>query len=460
MGLVLPAAQASITTTISGDMFNLGGFLSQYWDQNPTANQYNGISTYDFPATIADNTWMELYAGALNDLQYIINETETKEDWGNYLVAITLRVYTYHMLVDLFDNIPYSEALKGTTYVNPKFDAGSDVYEGLIDELDAALSKNLTGKTIVSSDLFFEANINKWVAFAKTLKLKILLRMAYTSDPHTSEINQLLSEGIFLNVNAGVTQYTPSQQNNRNPWYEVNVSRLSGDGQYSINHVGSYNFITYLQSKNDPRINSLFFPSQTSGTHEGNYFGSSKLASERRANTQDFFSTVRITGSHPSYIMTVSESLLLQAEAYARTGDFVTAKQRYNGAVAASFDLHGLLENPAVYTGVGGTYEFTATDLNTAIEQIMMQKWVCLAHYNNLEAWIEQSRTGFPEISAVYADDPTYVPGMWTSPVDNKLGVGRFPSRLFYPDNEITSNTNAPAQIVDMTVNVWWDLND
>ncbi|MCB2196778.1 MAG: SusD/RagB family nutrient-binding outer membrane lipoprotein [Bacteroidetes bacterium] len=458
--LVLPAAQASITTVVSGDLFNLGGFLAQYWDQNPTANQYNTISTYDFTTVIGDEYWRELYSGALNDLQYVIDQTEENEDWGNYLVAKSLRAYTFQLLVDLFDNVPYTEALEGTDFVNPTFDNGSDVYEAILDELDEALAKDLSKASVVTTDMFFGGNLNQWVAFAKTVKLKILLRMAYTDNPHTSELTSLLAEGGFLAQSAGLTAYSAGAQNKRNPWYETNVSRLSGDGKYSINHVGCYNFITYLQTNGDPRLNSLFYPSENSGTHEGNYFGSSKIASERRFDLQEDFSTVRMFGDHPSYIILASESFLLQAEAYARTGDFTNAKIMYDAAVAASFETHGLSDNPASYTGAGGVYEFTATTEQDAIEQIGMQKWICLAHYNNIEAWIEQSRTGYPEISTVLANDPSYTPGEWTSPVDNLLGANRFPHRLYYPSTEVTSNSNTPTQITDMAVKVWWDLND
>jgi hypothetical protein len=459
VALVLPAAQASITTTVSGGLFNLGGFLAQYWDQNPTANQYNGQSTYDFDNTVGNNAWDELYAGALNDLQYVIDATEASEDWDNYLVAITLRAYTFQLLVDMFDVVPYTEALQGTVMVNPNFDNGSVVYEGILDELDVALAKDFSG-SVVSSDLFFAGNLNTWISFARTIKLKILLRMAYTTDPHTAEINSLLADGNFLGVPAGLTQYSAGEQNKRNPWYETNVSRLSGDGDYSINHVGSHNFISYLQSNGDPRIDALFFPSVNSGTHEGNYFGSSKLASERKFNAQEDFSTVNIAGDHPSYIMLVSESLLLQAEAYARAGDLITAGNLYNSAVAASFEEMESAGNASALTGVGGSYEWTATTLDQAIEQIIMQKYICLAQFNNIEAWVEQNRTGYPRISAVLGNDVAYVPGEFTSPVDNILGDDRFPTRFYTPESEITSNANVPAQVTDMAAaKVWWDLN-
>jgi len=459
--LVFPAAQASITTVMSGELYNVGGFWSQLWDQNPTANQYNGLSTYNVTTGIGDNPWMEFYSGGLNDLQYVIEEAEANEDWGNYLAAVSMRAYMYQVLVDLFDQVPYTEALQGTEVLNPTFDEGSDVYEGILDELDEALGKDLAGASVVSSDLFFDGQINTWVAFARTVKLKMLLRMSETSDPHTTELTTLLNGGNFLTVPAGIAsnKYDPKNQNKRNPWYETNVSRLSGDGQYSINHVGCYNFISYLQSKSDPRIDYLFYPSQNSGTHEGNWFGSSK--SNPRFESQDDFSTVKMAADHPSYIMLGSESLLLQAEAHARIGSDLTAvvKPLYDQAVAVSFEELGVEAGAASYTSAGGSMEFTATTLDEAIEQIIMQKWVCLAHFNPLESWFEQSRTGYPNISNVPADDAAYVLGEWTSPLDNLLGDGNFPHRFYFPDAEVTSNNNTPSQIPNVSVKVWWDQN-
>lgn len=461
--LVLPAAQASVAVTVSGaNLFNLGGFFAQYWDQNPTANQYNLTSTYSLQTDDYNTVWTELYAGALNDLKYVMEESEKSEEWGNYLAAVTLKAYTYQLLVDLHDKVPYKEALQGTAKVTPLYDNGAVVYDSIISEINSALSKPLAGKTVVSSDLYFEGNLNDWIAFAKTLKLKIYLRMAYTTNPHSTEIAALLTEGNFITKNVGIapTKYK-NEQNKRNPWYETNVSRLSGDAAYSINHVASHNLVSYLLSKNDPRINSLFNLPENGGTHFGNYFGSSKITAEAKSNTQDDFSTIKIPYNHPSYIMSLPEAFLLQAEASARAANMVDAKAMYEAAITASLELNGLTVAGSTLFGPGAPYEFPAAPtLADALQAIMMQKWVCLAHSNNIEAWIEQSRTGIPEISDVYGKDSTYVVGEWTSPVDNKLGKGRFPHRLYYPEAEVSSNPNTPTQITDIASKVWWDLND
>lgn len=452
--LVFPAAQASLTTQVSGQLFNLGGFFSQYWDQSPEAGQYLDLSNYKLDTESFQSFFNEAYSGGLNDCQYVITKAEAAGDWGNYLAAITVRAYYFQLLVDLYDEVPYSEALKGTEFIFPKYDKGEDVYNGILAELDVALAKDFTGQTVTNKDLFFEGDLQAWIQFANSLKLKLATRAG-----NTSVVNQLLATPNFIAKNVGLKSSVYSkEQNKRNPWYETNVSRLSGDGDYSINHVASHNFITYLQAKNDARINTLFFPSVESGTHNGNYFGSSKLDAERKADKRDNFSTVNIEQTHPSYIMLVSEVLLLQAEGYARAGNYTNAKAVYDQAVSASFELHGLGGANALLAA-GGSYEFTATTLDAALEQILMQKYVCLAHFNNIEAWFEHNRTGYPKISTVAAKEDTYVAGEFTSPVDNKLGDNRFPKRLYYTDSEVSSNPNTPEQINDITIKVWWDKN-
>ena len=41
--LVFPAIENSIATAVGDQMFNYAGFFVQYWDQMPTANQYNTL---------------------------------------------------------------------------------------------------------------------------------------------------------------------------------------------------------------------------------------------------------------------------------------------------------------------------------------------------------------------------------------------------------------------------------
>jgi hypothetical protein len=112
--------------------------------------------------------------------------------------------------------------------------------------------------------------------------------------------------------------------------------------------------------------------------------------------------------------------------------------------------------------GSGMPYEWdgAATDL---IEQIAMQKWVCLCLVNNIEAWFEVRRLDYPVLStqtpqAIYDDIGVYTSGQLISPSGNALGFGNLIKRCPFPEESTRLNPNAPEQ-VGLSVPVWWDVN-
>ena len=71
----------------------------------------------------------------------MIDDSRESEDWNTYLIATVMKAYTAGILVDMYDKIPYSEALAGTGNLNPKFDDGYDIYISLLSSIDSALNK-------------------------------------------------------------------------------------------------------------------------------------------------------------------------------------------------------------------------------------------------------------------------------------------------------------------------------
>src|SRR5688500_8753173 len=77
--------------------------------QRGSVDQYN-VSTEDFQIQTA---WQNLYSGALQDFKVII-EQGTEENNLQYVgIAQILTAYTYSMMVDMWGDIPFSEALGG-----------------------------------------------------------------------------------------------------------------------------------------------------------------------------------------------------------------------------------------------------------------------------------------------------------------------------------------------------------
>ena len=69
--LVFPAIENSIATAVGDQMFNYAGFFAQYWDQMPTANQYNDLAelNIDEGSDLFNRCYSNLYAQALQDVE-------------------------------------------------------------------------------------------------------------------------------------------------------------------------------------------------------------------------------------------------------------------------------------------------------------------------------------------------------------------------------------------------------
>ncbi|MEP0369000.1 MAG: SusD/RagB family nutrient-binding outer membrane lipoprotein [Cyclobacteriaceae bacterium] len=438
--LVFPAGTAISGFIIGGQYQILGGIWSQHWAQSVGASQYANYDSYDIQSTTLDaRGYGELYNGALNDLKYVRDQALATENWNYYLMSTVISAYTYQVLTDLYDNIPFTDALQGLDgLVQPKFDEGTVVYDGLITMLDEALEKDLTVATSIppgADDIIFGGDMDMWVQFANTLKLKIYLRQVNARESVASAgIQALYQDANFLAADAHMTQFA-DELNRRNPVYETEVD-FSG----FPNLVLSNTLLTYLDNNGDARLDALFnFPNDdTDGPHVGLIQGNFRA---QTPTNKDGLSQPALAPLDPIYFISEAESYFLQAEAIVRgygTGD---AKAMYEAGIDASFAKLGLTPDATLYAA-GGAYEFPATNTGDAqIKAIIEQKWVSMVNSQGLESFFEQNRTGFPDFYTVAV---------------NNVTAGNFPRRLLYPDTEISSNkANVPAQ-VNVFTNVWW----
>jgi hypothetical protein len=191
------------------------------------------FDTWDVPAPSWNFFWGNVYAGALKDIEGLIEASSADPASGraenpHYLgIGQLLKAYTYVTLVDLFGDVPYSEALKGdaaTIITNPKFDDDEMVYREMKSLVDAALvNLNKTSGVKVDGDIIYAGNINKWKAFANSLKLKMAMTTRLV-DPATAktEVETLLAAGGLLAASGDDFQLQFSKlvtPDNRHPWY-------------------------------------------------------------------------------------------------------------------------------------------------------------------------------------------------------------------------------------------------
>lgn len=471
-GLALSSAEASLATVVGGELMNLGGFYAEYHTQAPTASQYEFIDQYNLNTGYADRLWTELYAGCLNDLQFVLNEANANGDTGTVLIAEVLRSYTYQYLVDLFGDVPYNEALLGLQNITPSATPGEQIYPDLIARIDAALAAyeaNPVASNVGNQEIVYEANMNNWIRFANTLKLRLYIRMSYTSLANPAAVNALLAENNFINQDAAFDNFGTSL-NQTNPFYGVQISG-QGTGLGDINNVASNTLFQFYQLNEDPRLEAVYRPNLV-----GNYLSISQGTGNDFNNTAQNYSRPNIRETTPVFFMTVAESNFLQAEALIRYSGGAGAREKYEEGVRASFrtyqanfyvvnDETEALEN--VFSpdealnfadellAAGGAYEYQpGADVESTVRQVIVQKWASLAYVNNIEAWIEATRTKFPEV--VPEDQADYAEGNRIPSAISVLSGTTTPSILFYPDDEVNRNPNI-TQRGSITENVWWD---
>jgi hypothetical protein len=440
--VLFPSGVMSTAGMVGGELDIIGGIWSQYWTQSPIANQFKTIDSYNLQRQDFNGGYDELFSGALADYQLAISKAKDAKLYNFYLMSTVMKAYTYEVLVDLYDQVPYTEAFQGAAKLNPKFDDGFTVYKGLIAEINAALATDYAGAPFVgtdaNTDFLFGGDMDKWRQFANTLKLKMYLRMVNThaADGEAGIRALYAANADFLSVDAGVKVFTDATDQ-RNPIFAYTVFNLGGNDLRA-----SKTLVSWLTENNDPRAKVYFGTDAPTPVDQGNYTAPQSAQPSYYAATAPAFKA-----TDPVYFLTAAESHFLQAEAGARYG-VTAAGAAFTAGVNAAFAQYALT---APTTGV---YAYPNGTLQANLKAIIYQKWASFPNSHALEGFFDQQRTGYPEVSTVYSLDAAYIPGQW---VYSKNGVtgGRFPKRLVFPDSERSRNSSTPAE-VPITTPVWW----
>ena len=393
-------------------------------------------------------------------------------------------------IVDLYGDVPYSEAFQGQANATPKYDNDEDVYKALIADIDAAvlLINSGEGTSPGAADIIFAGDMNKWKSFANTIKLKFLVRMSKATGAMGTYRDQQLaalaaSNPTFLTANTGSGKvaddvyetpgYTMANNDSMNPlilnyFFNSAGTAVANSQLYTVSeHTANVlegnailNAPEYAKFNGlvDPRRTRYFtsivytFNNQTfnrlKGIRQGATAGQPGALIDPNSpssRTVSKFSNLMIYGNvttggtvasagnaRGGTLMTVAESLFLQAEAALRWPSLFTfsAQAKFNSGITGAFNYLGAATLAPAYitsTSTRAGLGWTGTDAQK-LEAIMTQKWFATMNVNPLESFIEYNRTGYP-----------YTPLAVTAAVANK------PYRLQYPQSEFSANSaNTP----------------
>jgi len=449
--LVLPQAELALAVTYGGTMYNHASFIIQYFDQGVGASNFRDYTQFRPQANSGNRAYTDMYNLCMINAEYVREESAKSESWGNYLAATAIKAFSLQSMVDIFGEVPYTEALQGSMIAQPKYDEGQVVYNGILAELDDALEK--VGNSLVTDkNLLFGPNSTaKWISFAKAVKLKILMRQASINwNSVKNEVNALIAENDFPVSDVAFTRWE-DRDSKRNPWYnEASVFFKKND------HMAAAAYVNTLSAYGDPRLDARYDAPKSGGAQRGGVPG---VFYTSASDPLTAFSTPKFVALAPAYLITLAEIEFFKAEAAFRNGQLAVAKQAYEAAIEASF-AQAKVTGAADFYGAGRPYEWSDA---VALQKIGLQKWIALGCVNGFEAWCEVRRLGVPAFCAKSADEilndeiNNYEIGKLIFPkgAPSEIPVNTMMNRFFYPLVSTSLNTNAP-EVKRLSVKIFW----
>ena len=477
-------------------------FMSQHWTKSgDVSGTYTFLTGLVMPQNF-DTFWDTRYE-ILANIKVIEDNAIENGDAGYEGIAKTLKTVLYHELVDMFDNVPYTEAALGAEALAPKYDKGSDIYADLLKQLDDAMAcfdqvignSGYTIGALKTADIMFNGDFAAWKRYAASIKLSMLMRISNVQDV-ASQVKALVDDVMFIDENVTNNPGYYKNDDKMNPLYEVwGYTYL--DKEYS-NHkyyVPTEELVKFMRETNNPLLRVYADPRANLGNDEdgrANYdlFG---LENERYIGAPygmmapaggKFASKIGmgVLAKSSSKVDGPLEDLIVMpgsltgfylAEAALRgmiDGGDAAAKAYYEEAVTSMFKTYErALQDPALSTdkeksrpaittsAAVAAAEFLSQnnaavnwDLMTTFEEkmhaIQAQKWLGLYCVDPLEAWSEVRRTDMPNF--LHAS--------------NSIASGnKIIARFLYPNGEKNLNPNHYVDGINVYTDlVFWDVKN
>jgi len=374
----MPAIQIALADVVGGEFSRINCMLVQQVEgvarQCTSFNSYTGLTPNRF-----DAVWQNTYENILNELK-IANASAVEYGYGHYQGVINIMTaYLLMQATDVWDDMPYSEALKGIGNTNPTYDTQADIYSEifrLLDESIVLLNGSAGALTPGREDVFYGGNTASWILAAHAIKARGLLHQANYAGALTEAQTAFASRADNM-----AFQYEAGKPA---PWYRFNESR-EGDIEF---HPTIRGFMTDL---ND---------------------------TDRLGMMDQIFNA----GDHPYMIESQNQQLIsyreikfIEAEALQRTGgDAAQLHAAYLAGISASFEELGL--EAATYNTYVAQATVDAGEGNITLDDIMMQKYIGL--FLQPESYSDWRRTNIPVLTPVSGSN---IPVRWHYSTDEYL---------------------------------------
>lgn len=419
-----------------------------------------------------------MYTDVVPQLQTIFTHSDPAS--AEYALASIWWVYTFHKITDYWGPIPYFSA--GIPASTVPYDAQDKIYDDFFKRLTAATTvlKGKTSETPFGTyDLVYGGNVNKWIKFANSLRLRLAMRV--------SKVNPALAKTQAEAAYAGGILAT-------SPDDDALVGRSTkGDDGNGLSIMSEWNEFrmsasmeSVLKGYSDPRMPQYFVPAVSTHTFEGlrngltaTDIGLSPNKSENLSHVGPRWASPASGGitsylETPQNIMASAESYFIRAEGALLGWNMGgTAQELYEAGITNSMKQWGI-SDPAAITGyINGVSlpvapgDFLNSPAMTNIpvkfsnvpgvqlEQIATQKWLALFP-DGMEAWADYRRSHVLKLYPVANSDNPDITNTSTQ------WVRRIPFLLSEKQNNAVEVNKAVPLLGGpdkVTTPLWWDKN-
>ena len=266
LSLLLTNIETSLDA--NGDFLNYTGNILQVYTHQMTVREEQ-----DQYGTRVDNInmlneWNNTYL-TLKNIETLIAQATESDDMIYVGLAQMQKAYLMSLAVDLWGDVPYSEASQLTEgIISPKFDDQSEIYSSilaLIEEAKVNIESDLGTQKPRKDDLFYGGDTDKWIRFANTFKLKLYNQTRLASEFDQAGFDALIAENNFFLSNEDDFQFLHTA--NQSPTDERNRFFLESYNSTQFSTHMSPWFYEILKGMNpsihtgnpDPRIPYYFY---------------------------------------------------------------------------------------------------------------------------------------------------------------------------------------------------------
>ena len=448
-----------------------GGYFADSGAWAFSISNFNATNDWTRVFMMSDQIIPVLYSN-LNQVQIVSQNTDNPVP---YAIAMIIKVAAMSRVTDTYGPIPYTQiGVDGRVTV--PYDSQETVYNAFFDELDeaiATLSENSSSALVPTADYVYSGNVQQWIKFANSLKLRLAMRISYANPAKAQEMAE-----SAVNQEFGVIE---SNEDNA-AWHYF--GSITNPLFTAINYNGdesrpSAEIVCYMNGYNDNRRASYFV--NEDGAFDSDLYVGLRRSIDRTDEARAYFpsySAINVSANDAIQWMNAAEVAFLRAEGVAVFGFNLggTAKDFYEQGIRLSFAQWGAsgeddyIEDdrsvPQTYTDPAGLNSYASTISDITIkwdesasteekqERIITQKWIANWMLGS-EAWADYRRTGYPRlIPAPAAGNKS------GGVVDSNRGARRMP----YPSEENANNYENVQYARDhylngpdnMATDVWW----